>query len=94
MKITSLTLRVHEHDFDLYEDVLKKMGWMEHPNRVFRKTFGDTLVEIREHLPAFGTNLELVVSLQNPKGCSLEEIFNLLKDLRDADTTPDEEEGK
>ena len=89
MKITSMTLHIEEEDFEEYESVLKRMGWEEQVKHVFRKTFGNTSVEIREHLPTFGTTLELIVSFYNPDGCSIEKISKLLNDLRDADLTPE-----
>lgn len=66
---------------DFYVSVLKKMGWEEQVKHVFRKKFGNTSVEIREHLPTFGTTLELVVSFYNPDGCSIERISKLLSEL-------------
>ncbi|MEW9667989.1 hypothetical protein [Ammoniphilus sp. 3BR4] len=93
MKITSMILHIEEEDFEEYENVLRRMGWEEQTKHVFRKKFGNTSVEIREHLPTFGTTLELVVSFYNPDGCSIEKISRLLKELKEADLSPDAEEA-
>ncbi|MBO8172611.1 MAG: hypothetical protein H0Z33_12080 [Bacillaceae bacterium] len=91
MKITSMNLRIEEEDFDLYESILGKLGWEHVSNHVYRKKFGDTEVELREHLPAFSNQLELVVSFHNPNGCNMETLNKLLEELKNADLTPDKE---
>lgn len=89
MKITTMTLHIQEEDFELYEAALANMGW-DHPRKhIYRKSFGDTQVEIREFIPAFGTTVEFVATFYNPNGCSIERIAKLLEELKRADKTPD-----
>ncbi len=86
-----MTIRIEEDDIDSYENLLLNMGWKQVVPRIYRKTFGNTQVEIREHLPAFSNHLELVASFNNPEGCSGDMINRLLEELKNADTTPDKD---
>jgi len=91
MKITTMTLHIHESDLTEYEDNLIKMGWEKVRQDIYRKNFGNTSVEIQERMPVFGTFVELVATFYNPNGCDIEEISKLLRELRDADETPDKD---
>lgn len=84
MKITTMTLHIAEEDFEQYEKTLVKMGWDQPRKHIFRKSFGNTSVEIREYLRTFGSNIELVFTFHNPNGCSIEVISMMLDELKDA----------
>jgi len=84
MKITTMTLYITEENFEKYAKALKKLGWDRPRTHIFRKTFGNTSVEVREHIRAFTTNMELEVTFHNPNGCSIEVIALMLAELKQA----------
>ncbi|SFS81463.1 hypothetical protein [Marininema halotolerans] len=91
MKVTSVLLNIQEADFDLYQEELVNLGWSKINNqRVFRKTFDETEVEVREHLPTFSADLYLSVSARNHDGIKQSTIERIFHELRKADKTPDE----
>ncbi|SMO49821.1 hypothetical protein [Melghirimyces algeriensis] len=90
MKVTSVLLNIKEDDYDLYEEELTRLGWTKVGDQaVFRKTYGDTEVEVKEHIPTFSADVYLTVSARNEKGITFESINQILQELRDADNTPD-----
>ena len=82
MKITTMTVHIKDEEFAKYEKALIKLGWEQPRRHIFRKTFGNTSVEIREYLRTFGSNYELVVTFHNPNGCSIEVIALMLAELK------------
>ena len=90
MKITTMNFHILDEDFGKYQDVLVKMGWQQPRKHILRKEFGNTNVEIREYFPAFGSNVELVVTFYNSNGCSVELVSLMLKELKEAAHSTDE----
>jgi hypothetical protein len=82
MKITTMTFYITDEDFNQYAKALKKLEWEQPRKHILRKTFGNTSVEIREHIRAFSTNLEMEVTFYNPNGCSIEVISLMLAELK------------
>ncbi|GGE14898.1 hypothetical protein GCM10011571_15530 [Marinithermofilum abyssi] len=90
MKVTRVQLHIEEEDFDLYEEELMRMGWSKMDSQaVFRKTFGETEVEVKEHIPTFSADLYFTVSARNEKGITMESIHAILDELSRADKTKD-----
>ncbi|MFC4076692.1 hypothetical protein [Salinithrix halophila] len=90
MKVTSVLLNIKEEDFDLYEEELTAMGWKKVGNQpVFRKAYGETEVEVKEHIPTFSAEVYLTVSARNSEGITIESIHDILRELKEADKTPD-----
>ncbi|MBD1371197.1 hypothetical protein IC620_02340 [Hazenella sp. IB182357] len=91
MRITSLSLNIKEDDYELYESELCKKGWQKIGGQhVYRKAFQDTEVELKEHVPTFGTEITLKVSARNEDGIELNILSDLLAELANADKTEDE----
>ncbi|OYD07710.1 hypothetical protein [Paludifilum halophilum] len=90
MKVTSVLLNIKEEDFELYEEELIRMGWEKiGDQRVFRKMYGETEVEVKEHIPTFSADVYLTVSARNDKGIKVESIHKIVDALKEADKTPD-----
>jgi hypothetical protein len=89
MKVTFIELHIEEQDLDLYEKSLGQLGWTEVQKKVYQKQFGTALAEIREHVPIFSGDITLSVHVKNPEGMRLEDIQNIMNELRKADQTPD-----
>jgi len=90
LKVTRIHLNIHEQDFEPYEEELVRLGWKKIGNQpVFRKTYGDTEVEVKEYIPAFSGEVYFVVSARNENGISFESISAILDELRQADKTKD-----
>lgn len=90
MKITSLSLQIEEKDYELYEEELCKCGWQKIGDQhIYRKTFGDTEVELKEHIPTFSSEVTLKVSARNENGIQLEILTQLLQELKNSDRTAD-----
>ncbi|PTX64928.1 hypothetical protein C8P63_101149 [Melghirimyces profundicolus] len=90
MKVTSVLLNIKEEDYDLYEEELTRLGWKKIGDQpVFRKKYGETEVEVKEHIPTFSADVYLTVSARNERGITFESINEILKELREADKTPD-----
>jgi len=90
MKITEISITIEEKDFEAYEENLVEMGWKAYRNHLFRKQFGTTNAEIRESIPTFSTKINLLVTIEDPQGCSVETIRSILNELDIADQTPDD----
>lgn len=92
MKITSLSLDIREKDFEEYEETLIQKGWKKVKGQhIYQKTFGETEVEIREHIAAFSAEVTLKLTARNEQGIKLDRIIQLLQELDKADHTPDQE---
>lgn len=90
MKITSVLLNIKEEDFDLYEEELRRLGWKKIGGQpVFRKTYGETEVEVKEHIPTFSADVYLTVTARNENGIHYDNVTKILQELREADKTPD-----
>jgi hypothetical protein len=91
MKIVSIQLTIVEKDFELFEEELNQTGWIRDENqRLWRKMFGNTEVELKEHLLAFGPEVTLKVSARNERGIDVPLLSGLLFELERADSTADE----
>lgn len=92
MKITSLSLDIREQDFEVYEEALVEKGWEKvEDQHIYQKTFGETEVEIREHIAAFSTEVTLKLTARNDQGMKLDRIIQLLNELEKADRTRDQD---
>ena len=68
MKITSLSLDIREKDFEEYEETLIQRGWKKVKGQhTYQKTFGETEVEIREHIAAFSAEVTLKLTARNER---------------------------
>lgn len=92
MKITSLSLDIREQDFEVYEEALIEKGWKKVKGQhIYQKTFGETEVEIREHIASFSAEVTLKLTARNDQGIQLDRLIQLLNELEKADRTPDQE---
>jgi|GEM_PF-1496877 len=81
MKIITMTLHI-EADFNRYAKALTKLEWEQPRKHILRKTFGNTSVEIREHIRPFSAKAEMELTFHNPNGCSIEVITLMLAELQ------------
>lgn len=90
MKITSIQLRIEEEDYELYEEEMLKNGWSKLGDQhVYRKKFGETEVEVKEHVPTFSPDVTLLVTARNEKGIPFDRLTTMLEELRKLDKTED-----
>ncbi|GGA36054.1 hypothetical protein GCM10007416_06160 [Kroppenstedtia guangzhouensis] len=90
MKVTSVLLNIKEEDYDLYEEELARLGWERIGGQaVYRKKYGTTEAEVKEHIPTFSADVYLTVTARNEEGITFDTINQILKELQEADKTAD-----